>query len=205
MIIGQHLSILLQAGENLRIIISSPHSIPQHSLPFLTISLPLPPTSHPLLSPSLFLSPPILTHFTNILTTAIHIQGRGSYPFKELIFCNIGDVQAMGHQPITYIRQLITVCLSPAKYFESGSDRIKTLGNTRETVRQLLTVLSDELPSNDLQRLLGVVDKLSPATEERVGDLLDDIPRDVKKRANILLNSLGGRSLGMYHVQWNLC
>ena len=126
----------------------------------------------------------------------------GSYPFKEVIYCNIGDVQAMGHQPITYIRQLIAVCLSPGKYFNSGSDHPGP-HNTRDTVRDLVSALAEDgrVGSDErlkLKQLASPVDGLSPETEAKIGDLLDEIPRDVKERADILLNSLGGRSLGMY-------
>ena len=122
----------------------------------------------------------------------------GNYPFKEVIYCNIGDVQAMGNQPITYIRQLITVCLSPGKYFQDGCDGIRE--SAGDSVKKLLRILSEDGNYSDGERreLLRLAERrLSPATEERAGEVLDDIPRDVKERANILLNSLGGRSLGM--------
>ena len=136
--------------------------------------------------------------------TFLFTQG-GKYPFKEVIYCNLGDVQAMGHQPITYIRQLIAVCLNPGKYFKSGSDTTKANDSTRKIVNKLVKELSDELPSDVKQKLSEAVDGLSTATAERVGHVLDDIPYDVKERANILLNSLGGRSLGMcVSTWWNL-
>ena len=114
-----------------------------------------------------------------------------------MIFCNIGDVQAMGNQPITFIRQLITVCLNPGKYFVPGVQHSATgSDSSKHRAKQLLETLSGELPSNERQRLLQLVDGLPPAVEERVGEILDDIPTDVKERANLLLNSLGGRSLG---------
>ena len=102
----------------------------------------------------------------------------------------------MGHQPITYIRQLITVCLSPAKYFEPDSKKVKPHGNSH--VREVVDILSEEVGSEEeRERLRQLVAGLSPAREGRAADVLDEIPRDVKERANILLNSLGGRSLGM--------
>ena len=101
----------------------------------------------------------------------------------------------MGHQPITYIRQLITVCLSPAKYFESGSNGVKSHGNSH--VKEVVDILAEEAGGGERERLRQLVEGLSPAREGRAADVLDEIPRDVKERANVLLNSLGGRSLGM--------
>lgn len=130
------------------------------------------------------------------------LQGVGNYPFNEIIYCNIGDVQAMGHQPITFIRQLIAVCLSPGRYFEAGAEgNNKNGAHSQEIIRQLIALLSEDgnYSDSEKQKLIGLLDRqLSPVTEGRVTELFDDIPQDVKQRANILLNSLGGRSLGMY-------
>ena len=124
------------------------------------------------------------------------MQGVGGYPFKEVIYCNIGDVQAMGNQPITYIRQLITVCLSPKKYFEAGSNGLREHGSSH--VREVVDILAEEVGSEEeKERLRQLVEGLSPAREGSAADVLDEIPRYVKERANVLLNSLGGRSLGM--------
>lgn len=60
-----------------------------------------------------------------------------------------------------------------------------------------MTHLSEEVPGNQWEGLQDLVNGLSPEREERLGDILDDIPGDVKERANILLNHIGGRSLGM--------
>jgi alanine transaminase len=117
-------------------------------------------------------------------------RGTGSYPFKEVIYCNIGDVQAMGHQPITYIRQLIAVCLSPGKYFEPGSHDVKAHGNSH--LKEVVDILAEEASSEERERLHRLVGGLSLANEQRAADILDEIPRDVKERANVLLNSLGG-------------
>ena len=108
----------------------------------------------------------------------------------------------MGHQPITFIRQLIAVCLSPGRYFEAGAEgNNKNGAHSQEIIRQLIALLSEDgnYSDSEKQKLIGLLDRqLSPVTEGRVTELFDDIPQDVKQRANILLNSLGGRSLGMY-------
>lgn len=102
----------------------------------------------------------------------------------------------MGNQPITYIRQLITVCLSPKKYFEPPmSNGVK--GRSGSHVRELVDILSEEVNSEEeRERLRQLAEGLSQVREERAAEILGEMPRDVKDRANILLNSLGGRSLG---------
>lgn len=34
-------------------------------------------------------------------------------PFEEIIFCNIGNPQAVGQKPLTFYRQVISLCLNP--------------------------------------------------------------------------------------------
>jgi len=36
-----------------------------------------------------------------------------NFPFEEIIFCNIGNPQAVGQQPLTFYRQVISLCLNP--------------------------------------------------------------------------------------------
>lgn len=47
----------------------------------------------------------------DIVLRAMKIQeelekGTGNYPFKKLIYCNIGNPQALGQPPMTFIRQV---------------------------------------------------------------------------------------------------
>ena len=44
---------------------------------------------------------------------AFPLQGETSYPFDRVLFCNIGDCHAMGQQPLTFVRQLVSACLYP--------------------------------------------------------------------------------------------
>ena len=69
----------------------------------------------------------------------------------------------MGNQPLTYIRQLLTVCLNPLKYLELDQPEVVGAG----------------------ERWLG-----------SGGELVEDIPSDVKERAKILLKDIQGQSLG---------
>lgn len=36
-----------------------------------------------------------------------------SVPFKELIYCNIGNPQQLGQQPLTFFRQVLAACEYP--------------------------------------------------------------------------------------------
>lgn len=53
-------------------------------------------------------------------------------PFKEVIKANVGDAHAMGQQPITFLRQVLTLTVSPnllndPNYPEDVKDRAKTI------------------------------------------------------------------------------
>ena len=43
-------------------------------------------------------------------------SGKTGYPFDEVIKCNIGDAHAMGQNPITFLRQVV-----------SGTDHMSSL------------------------------------------------------------------------------
>ena len=40
-------------------------------------------------------------------------QGSTSYPFKKVLFANIGDCHAMGQRPITFVRQVLAAGVLP--------------------------------------------------------------------------------------------
>lgn len=40
-------------------------------------------------------------------------EGKGSYPFDKLVWCNIGNPQILGQKPITYFRQVLALCECP--------------------------------------------------------------------------------------------
>ena len=48
-----------------------------------------------------------------------HAQGKGDYPFNRVLFCNIGDCQAMGQPAMTFVRQLVAACLNPTFLLDS--------------------------------------------------------------------------------------
>lgn len=40
-------------------------------------------------------------------------SGKGSYPFSKVVWCNIGNPQILGQQPMTYFRQVLCLCEYP--------------------------------------------------------------------------------------------
>ncbi|XP_010537653.1 PREDICTED: alanine aminotransferase 2, mitochondrial [Tarenaya hassleriana] len=44
---------------------------------------------------------------------------KDAYPFDEIIYCNIGNPQSLGQQPITYFREVLALCDHPALLDES--------------------------------------------------------------------------------------
>ncbi|KAF8401169.1 hypothetical protein HHK36_014473 [Tetracentron sinense] len=38
----------------------------------------------------------------------------GSHPFEEILYCNIGNPQSLGQQPITFFREVLALCDHPA-------------------------------------------------------------------------------------------
>ena len=96
----------------------------------------------------------------------------------------------MGNPPITYIRQLITVCLSPKKYLDP-----EHRWDVRGRMKEILTAMG-EMPADLREGMMGVVDGMTPEAEERVREIVDDVSADVKERADDLLSDIKGRSLG---------
>lgn len=48
-------------------------------------------------------------------------SGKGSaYPFSKVVWCNIGNPQILGQQPITYFRQVLCLCEYPQVSEEWG-------------------------------------------------------------------------------------
>ncbi|TQE09750.1 hypothetical protein C1H46_004707 [Malus baccata] len=46
----------------------------------------------------------------------------GSHPFDEILYCNIGNPQSLGQQPITFFREVLALCDHPAI---TGADAIE--------------------------------------------------------------------------------
>lgn len=60
------------------------------------------------------------------------LQKGAKKPFKEVIKANVGDAHAMGQQPITFLRQVLTLTVSPSllndpSYPEDAKERARTI------------------------------------------------------------------------------
>lgn len=60
------------------------------------------------------------------------LQKGAKKPFKEVIKANVGDAHAMGQQPITFLRQVLTLTVSPnllndPSYPEDAKERARTI------------------------------------------------------------------------------
>jgi alanine transaminase len=47
-------------------------------------------------------------------------SGKASYPFSKVVWCNIGNPQILGQQPITYFRQVLCLCEYPQVWSHIG-------------------------------------------------------------------------------------
>ena len=70
----------------------------------------------------------LLSHIMYIL------QGNTRYPFNEIIYANIGDCQAMGQKPLTFVRQLLSCCIDTSHL---SSDRYPS--DVRERAHSILS------------------------------------------------------------------
>ncbi|KAH7655328.1 alanine transaminase protein [Dioscorea alata] len=41
-------------------------------------------------------------------------ENPGSHPFDEILYCNIGNPQSLGQQPVTFFREVLSLCNHPA-------------------------------------------------------------------------------------------
>ncbi|CAD5193379.1 alanine aminotransferase 2-like [Musa acuminata AAA Group] len=49
---------------------------------------------------------------------------QGSLPFDEILYCNIGNPQSLGQQPITFFREVLALCDHPALLGKSNIDAL---------------------------------------------------------------------------------
>ena len=75
---------------------------------------------------------PISLLLSNYLHYLFFYSQGAKKPFKEVIKANIGDAHAMGQKPITFLRQVLALVVSPdllndPKYPEDAKERARTL------------------------------------------------------------------------------
>ncbi|GFY97255.1 alanine aminotransferas [Actinidia rufa] len=120
---------------------SSSSYSPQSAIRFLTsLNAPSPSSSPDSMASSLTLetiNPKVLkceyAVRGEIVTLAQQLQEElkvnpGSHPFDEILYCNIGNPQSLGQQPITFFREVLALCDHPAILDKSETQGIFRYG-----------------------------------------------------------------------------
>ncbi|CAL0317985.1 unnamed protein product [Lupinus luteus] len=102
----------------------------------------------------------------------------GSHPFEEILYCNIGNPQSLGQQPITFFREVLALCDHPAIL-----DRSETQGLfSTDSIERAWTIV-DQIPGratgaySHSQGIKGLRDAIAAGIEARDGFPAD--PNDI--------------------------
>ncbi|XP_054792497.1 alanine aminotransferase 2-like [Prosopis cineraria] len=100
----------------------------------------------------------------------------GSHPFDQIIYCNIGNPQSLGQQPITFFREVLALCDHPAIL-----DKSETQGLfSADAIEQAWQIL-DQIPGratgaySHSQGIKGLRDTIAAGIEDRDGFPADPI------------------------------
>lgn len=110
-----------------------------------------------------------------IVTLAQRLQDElqtkpGSHPFKEILYCNIGNPQSLGQQPITFFREVLALCDHPA-ILDKGETQGLFSADAIERAWQIL----DQIPGratgaySHSQGIKGLRDTIAAGIEARDG------------------------------------
>ncbi|KAG8380218.1 hypothetical protein BUALT_Bualt07G0170500 [Buddleja alternifolia] len=101
-----------------------------------------------------------------------------SHPFDEIIYCNIGNPQSLGQQPITFFREVLALCDHPAIL-----DKSETQGLfSADSIERAFQIL-DQIPGratgaySHSQGIKGLRDTIAAGIEARDGFPAD--PNDI--------------------------
>ncbi|KAH6836295.1 alanine aminotransferase 2 [Perilla frutescens var. hirtella] len=101
-----------------------------------------------------------------------------SHPFNEITYCNIGNPQSLGQQPITFFREVLALCDHPALL-----DKAETKGLfSADSIKRAFTIL-DQIPGRTTgayshsQGIKGLRDAICVGIEARDGWPAD--PNDI--------------------------
>ncbi|KAL2243147.1 alanine aminotransferase 2 [Sesamum indicum] len=102
----------------------------------------------------------------------------GSHPFDEILYCNIGNPQSLGQQPITFFREVLALCDHPAIL-----DKAETQGLfSADSIERAFQIL-DQIPGratgaySHSQGIKGLRDTIAAGIEARDGFPAD--PNDI--------------------------
>ncbi|KAI5602311.1 hypothetical protein BDE02_01G147600 [Populus trichocarpa] len=102
----------------------------------------------------------------------------GSRPFDEILYCNIGNPQSLGQQPITFFREVLALCDHPS-ILDKSETRGLFSADAIERARQIL----DQIPGratgaySHSQGIKGLRDAIAAGIEARDGFPAD--PNDI--------------------------
>ncbi|KAA8541576.1 hypothetical protein F0562_022728 [Nyssa sinensis] len=94
----------------------------------------------------------------------------GSRPFDEILYCNIGNPQSLGQQPITFFREVLALCDHPAIL-----DRSETRGLFSSDSIERASQILDQIPGratgaySHSQGIKGLRDTIAAGIEARDG------------------------------------
>ncbi|KAK4413718.1 Alanine aminotransferase 1, mitochondrial [Sesamum alatum] len=101
-----------------------------------------------------------------------------AHPFNEILYCNIGNPQSLGQQPITFFREVLALCDHPALL-----DKAETRGLfSADSMERALEILH-QIPGratgaySHSQGIKGLRDKIAAGIEARNGYQAD--PNDI--------------------------
>ncbi|CAI9286229.1 unnamed protein product [Lactuca saligna] len=102
----------------------------------------------------------------------------GSHPFEEILYCNIGNPQSLGQQPITFFREVLALCDHPTILDKSETQGLFS-ADSIERAWQIL----DQIPGratgaySHSQGIKGLRDTIAAGIEARDGFPAD--PNDI--------------------------
>ncbi|XP_023513773.1 alanine aminotransferase 2, mitochondrial [Cucurbita pepo subsp. pepo] len=102
----------------------------------------------------------------------------GSHPFDEILYCNIGNPQSLGQQPITFFREVLALCDHP-----SLLDRSEIQGLFSEDAIKRASQILKQIPGkatgaySHSQGIKGLRDAIADGIEARDGFPAD--PNDI--------------------------
>jgi alanine transaminase len=105
-------------------------------------------------------------------------ENPGSHPFDEILYCNIGNPQSLGQQPITFFREVLALCDHPAIL-----DKSETQGLFSADAIERAWQILDQIPGratgaySHSQGIKGLRDTIAAGIEARDGFPTD--PNDI--------------------------
>ncbi|CAL5443675.1 unnamed protein product [Camellia sinensis] len=102
----------------------------------------------------------------------------GAHPFDEILYCNIGNPQSLGQQPITFFREVLALCDHPAILDKSETQGLFS-ADSIERAWQILEQIPGRATGaySHSQGIKGLRDTIAAGIEERDGFPAD--PNDI--------------------------